>query len=140
MQSLQIKTYSSQLQITKPHFFILNRGLNSGKPSEKFWVNSFVCICKDETERDFYYWLLFGLWKAKHFHQFLVGSVIPFIRLDDLKTIISEQAQEVKKKEAQYNSAVQKIKSIEEKEKQMLKQLVLLQDLKRAMLYRYLKR
>jgi hypothetical protein len=67
--------------------------------------------------KDFYFWLLFGLWKAKYFHQFLTGSVIPFIRLSDLKDEVFTQAEKVSKQEREYKSTVDKIKQLEEKEK-----------------------
>jgi uncharacterized protein (DUF2384 family) len=53
--------------------------------------------------------LLFGLWKAKYFHQFLTGSVIPFIRLSDLKDEVFSQAEKVSKQER--NIKAQLIKS-----------------------------
>ena len=99
-----------------PHLFILNRGLNSGKPSKTPWVNSFVCLCNDEAEIDFHYWLLFGLWKAKHFHQFLVGSVIPLLRLGDLNSVIKHQGEAIKLNQSEYMNTISKIKLIEEKE------------------------
>lgn len=63
---------------------------------------------KPGAER-FYFWLLFGLWKAKHFHQFLTGSVIPFIRLSDLKNEVFNQAEKVSEQEKEYKSTVDKI-------------------------------
>ena len=89
---------------------------------------------------DFYKTLSFGLWKAKHFHQFLVGSVIPFIRIDDFKSTIKTQAEEVSKNKLAFDTDVQKVKLIERKEKQMYETLALLADVKSAMMHRYFKR
>lgn len=96
-------------------------------------------IPKNEEQKDFYYWLFFGLWKAKHFHQFLTGSVIPFIRIDEFKNEVCIQAEVVSKQEKQYTATVDKIKQLDEREKNIRQQLALINDLKRAMIYRHLK-
>ena len=139
MHSPKFQTYSVKHQSTGFEFYILSKGLNSGKPLITPCPNSFVCICKSQEQKDFYFWLLFGLWKAKHFHQFLTGSVIPFIRLSDLKDEVFTQAEKVSKQEKEYISTVDKIKQLEEKEKAIRQNLALINDLKRAMIYRHLK-
>ena len=139
MHSPKFQTYSVKHQSTGFEFYILSKGLNSGKPLVTPCPNSFVCICKSQEQKDFYFWLLFGLWKAKHFHQFLTGSVITFIRLSDLKDEVFNQAEKVSKQEKEYKSTVDKIKQLEEKEKAIRQNLALINDLKRAMIYRHLK-
>jgi hypothetical protein len=140
MQSPKIHTFNPKNQTTDFDFFILCKGLNSGKPLEKPCPNCFVVSCKNSEQMDFYKTLAFGLWKAKHFHQFLVGSVIPFIRIDDFRTIIKEQAEEVSKDKYAFVRDVHKVKLIEQKEKNMYQYLALLADMKRAMIYRHFKR
>ena len=139
MHSPKFQTYSVKNQSTSFEFYILCKGLNSGKPLTAPCPNSFVCICKNEEEKDFYYWLLFGLWKAKYFHQFLIGSVIPFIRIDDLKKEVSTQAEQVRSQSKEYTATVDKIKMLEAREQNIRQQLALINDLKRAMIYRHLK-
>ena len=139
MHSPKFQTYSVKNQSTSFEFYILCKGLNSGKPLIAPCPNSFVCICKNEEEKDFYYWLLFGLWKAKYFHQFLIGSVIPFIRIDDLKKEVSTQAEQVRSQSKEYTATVDKIKMLEAREQNIRQQLALINDLKRAMIYRHLK-
>lgn len=139
MQSPKIQTYNAKKEVSQHSFFVLCKGLNSGKPLSAPWPNSFVCICKNEKQKHFYYWLLFGLWKAKHFHQFLTGSVIPFIRISDLQNEVSIQADKVSKQKEEYKITVDKIKFLEEKEKSIRQNLALINDLKRAMIYRHLK-
>lgn len=135
-----IKCHKIGNNYSTPHFFILSRGLNSGKPSKTPWANSFVCLCNDEAELDFHYWLLFGLWKAKYFHQFLVGSVIPLLRLGDLYSVIKHQGEAIKLNQSEYMNTISKIKFIEEKELEMQKNLQLLQNLKRALINCYIKK
>ena len=75
-------------EYSENHFFILNKGLNSGKPLEKPCPNCFVCLCNSEEEKEQLYWLLFGLWQGKTFHPYLIGSAIPFIRIGDVSKLI----------------------------------------------------
>ena len=131
MHSPKFQTFSVKNQSTQFEFYILCKGLNSGKPLETPCPNSFVCICKNQDEKDFYFWLLFGLWKAKHFHQLLTGSVIPFIRIDEFKKEVATQAEQVSKQHQAYTNTINQIKLLEQKEKQMLQNLALIKDVKR---------
>lgn len=140
MQNPKIHTFNPKNQANEFDIYILCKGLNSGKPLEKTCPNCFVIACENAVEMDFYKTLVFGLWKAKYFHLFLVGSVIPFIRIDDFKSIIKTQAEEVSKNKIAFIKDVHKVKLIEHQEKLMHKQLALLADAKRAMIHRHFKR
>ena len=139
MQSPKIHSFNPKNQSTSFEFYILSKGLNSGKPLTAPCPNSFVCVCKNEEQKDFYFWLLFGLWKAKYFHPFLTGSVIPFLRISDLKNEVGTQAEIVSKQSGEYKSTIHKVKILEAKEKSIREHLALINDLKRAMIYRHLK-
>lgn len=89
---------------------------------------------------DFYRSLLFGFWKTKVFHQLLVGSVIPFIRISDFKNITFEQASHLQSKEQLFTNDIQKVKALEQKERAMCEQLLLISELKRIYIARHLKR
>jgi len=90
----QLKTYRQGMKTQKHSFFILNKGLNSGKPMNEPCPNCFVCTCSTNTEKQKMYWLLFALWQSKEIEYQLIGSVIPFIRIRDLEKIIKQKAQE----------------------------------------------
>jgi len=83
-------TYRKDGVYTGPYFFILNKGLNSGKPLKKPCPNCFVINCNSESEKESLYWIVYSLHQGKRFQIALVGSVIPFIRKNDLIKIISE--------------------------------------------------
>ena len=134
-----IKTHKLNQQISKPHFFILSKGNNSGKPLDAACPNCFVCICKSEEEKQQLYWLFYGLWQGSFFHPFLTGSVIPFIRISDFKSTIKAQAEAVSKDKYAFVQDVHKVKLIERKEKKMYETLALLADVKKAMMYRHFK-
>ena len=140
MRSFQLKTYSRQSDFTGHYFFILNKGMNSGKPLTLPCPNCFVFTASCAAEKDFFYWLCFGLWQSKSFHPFLRGSVIPFIILDELKECISEAAAKANESPAEFRKSVELLKMIEQKEKQFHENLRLLNDAKRAVFYRYMRR
>lgn len=119
--------------------YALCKGLNSGKPLNAPCPNCFVLACKNQAEKDFYTTLLFGLWKVKHFYPFQTGSVIPFIRISDFKQVVKEQANRVSIKPKDFLQDVEKVQLIEAKQKQIYEQMALLNDVKRALIYRHFK-
>ena len=75
MKSFRIKTHRLESSYQQPHFFILNKGLNSGKPLNNACPNCFVCLT-DNQETGFLLALLDC--GGKIIHYLLKGSVIPF--------------------------------------------------------------
>lgn len=140
MKAVKIITYNPKNQKSDFEFYALSKGLNSGKPLDVPCPNCFVISCRNAEEKDFYSSLLFGLWKAKTFHQFLIGSVIPYIRIGDFKNFVAEQASHLQKKEPAFKNDIRKVKALEQKEKQMYEQLLLISELKRIYIARHLKR
>ena len=122
-----------------PHFFILNRGLNSGKPSKTPWVNSFVCLCNDEAEIDFHYWLAYGLWQGQFFRPFLTGSVISFIRIQDVINIITEASEKANLKPNEFQNAIVLLNTFDQHLAQTLKQIQLIKEAKKVIMYKVLK-
>lgn len=126
----------NQKSILQPHFFILNKGLNSGKPLEKPCPNCFVITFKNDYEKEFLYWLCWGLWQSKKFHQLHTGSVIPFVRLHEFKTFIKEQAAISFAEKEQYNKNVKALRDLEALEKNYKHNLLLINDAKRVIFQR----
>ncbi|MGP8216090.1 MAG: DUF6943 family protein [Bacteroidia bacterium] len=88
MKQFTLKTYSSSTANEQNCFYILNKGMNSGKPFPKPFCNSFVFIADNEVERDIFYWITFAAWQGKLFIPYLKGSVIPFITILDTTEVI----------------------------------------------------
>lgn len=140
MQTLNIKTHRQGRTYAKPHFFILNKGNNSGKPLLIPCANCFVIQFKTTEEKEQLFWLLRGLWTSKAFHQYLKGSVIPFITLNDLSKAIFQGLQQAQENPALFQKSVKTLRSLEEIEKQYYENLRLLADVRRAVFYRYMKK
>lgn len=85
MKSFRIKTHRLENTYEQPHFFILNKGLNSGKPLKHPCPNCFVYISDFPDYTDQAYWTAYALWKSKALHPSLRGSVIPFITIGEYK-------------------------------------------------------
>lgn len=140
MKAVKIFTYNPKNQKSDFEYYALSKGLNSGKPLDIPCPNCFVISCCNAQELDIYRSLLFGLWKAKAFHQLLVGSVIPFIRINDFKNFVFEQVSHLKGKEKAFKKDVQRTKILEQQEKRLQEQILLISELKRIYIARHLKR
>ncbi|UOE42171.1 hypothetical protein MTP09_05915 [Chryseobacterium suipulveris] len=140
MKAVKIFTYNPKNQKSEFEFYALSKGLNSGKPLDVPCPNCFVISCRNAEELDVYRSLLFGLWQTKSFHQFLIGSVIPYIRIGDFKNFVSEQVSHLKGKEKVFKNDVRKVKTLEQRERHIYEQLLLISELKRIYIARHLKR
>ena len=137
MPNFIIKTHRKDTTYSKPHLFILNKGMNSGKPQKEQFTNSFVIIFEKEEDCESLFFVAYSLWQTKFWHQFLIGSVIPFLRLPDFKKEFNPQASLMMLEHEQHLKNVEALKLLEKKEKQYKEDINLINDLRRAILYRY---
>ena len=130
-----LKSYSPKSEISKPHFFILCKGNNSGKPLLTPCPNCFNIEFQTETDKDQVYWLLFCLWQSNAFYPYLRGSVIPFIILRDIKSCINENLNRAASKPAQFQEMIESFQAINKVENQLKQNLKAIDKAKRMMLY-----
>jgi hypothetical protein len=71
---------------------MLSKGNNAGQPQLLPWVNSFAVHCKSKEELDFYFWLSYSLWQTGRFKQYLRGTAIPFISVNDARQLLTQVA------------------------------------------------
>jgi hypothetical protein len=121
-----------------PHLFILNKGNNSGKPLLVACPNCFVIQFQCEDEMEQIYWLLYSLWQAKAFYQYLRGSVIPFIVLNDLKSCLRDGLKKVDENPAQFEKAVAALRNLEAIENKYKQNLLLIANAKRMLFYNFI--
>ena len=133
-----LKSYNQKSEIKKPHFFILNKGNNSGKPLSAPCPNCFVIQFQNEIDKEQVYWLMYSLWQSNAFYPFLRGSVIPFVVLRDVKSCLSAALNKVDENPAQFEKAVAALQSLEAMEKQNKQNLLLISQAKRMLFYKYL--
>ncbi len=137
MQNFIIKTHRVGTIYSKPHLFLLNKGMNSGKPKKEPFTNSFVVIFDLEQDCENLYFVAYSLWQTKFWHQHLVGSVIPFLRLNDCKKEFFVRSKVMMQEHEEHVKHIAALKILEEKEKQFHENINLINDMRRVILYRY---
>lgn len=111
MQTL-IKTHKMNRTYQENHFFVLSKGNNAGRPMDKPCPNCFVVISKCLQEKQLLYWLCYGLWQCGYFQPHLCGSVIPFLRLPELKSILRDTRAKVELRVDEYGKAVETLNKL----------------------------
>jgi hypothetical protein len=138
MQNFIIKTHQKDTIYSKPHLFLLNKGLNSGKPQKEPFTNSFVVIFDLEQDCENLYFVAYSLWKTNFWHQHLVGSVIPFLRIHDFKKEFFIKSKLMMEEHEAHVKHIATLKLLEQKEKQFHENINLINDMRRVILYRYI--
>jgi hypothetical protein len=139
MQNFIVKTHQKGTIYSKPHLFLLNKGLNSGKPQKEPFTNSFVVIFNLEQDCENLYFVAYSLWKTNFWHQHLVGSVIPFLRIHDFKKEFFIKSKMMMEEHEAHVKHIAALKILELKEKQFHENINLINDMRRVILYRYCK-
>ena len=136
MRTVQLKTFNKNFIYEGHFFFILNKGMNSGKPMKSACPNCFVCMAATEEEKEQLYWICFAHWYSKAFHYYHKGSVIPFITIDDTKDCLSKSLPKSNQNKADFQQAIQQAKKFEELENLYEKNLQLIRQARRAIFYK----
>jgi hypothetical protein len=137
MMNFIVKTHKKNTTYKNPHFFILNKGMNSGNPQNEPFTNSFVVIFNNKKDCENIFWIAFSLWKTKFWHQHLVGSVIPFLRIHDFKKEFFPKAKVLMQEYEAHVKHVADLKALAQKEKQFLENINLINDMRRVIVHRY---
>ena len=111
--------------------------MNSGKPMEHPYPNCFTYNATDQNEKDHYYWICFGLWQSRSFHQHLIGSVIPFIRLHELSQAINQASEKAQAYPGTFQKTIEALKILDKQEKQFHRNLLLISEAKKAIFANY---
>jgi len=136
----KIKTYRMNDEFkNQNHFFILSKGYNAGKPLLNPCPNCFVVFTSNLEEREYFYWLCYGLWVGGFFRQVLTGSVIPFLRISELHQVINATRSKVElRKEALLNS-LEILNKLSAHQENLVKQIQLIKQAKKAIMYKVLR-
>ena len=134
----KIKTHKLGNNYSQPHFFILNKGRNAGKPSPDWFSNSFVFLADSEEERWHFYYLCQALWQGKYFHQLLIGSVVEFIRIDEFAVALHHANITISQNKADFTELVVYFKQLDEHQANLTKQIKLIHQVRQSMVYKVL--
>ena len=138
MSTFQIKTHQIGRTYSNPHFFILNKGLNSGKPLRLPCPNCFVVTTTTEELKNTFFNLSMMLQIGGFFSYYLKGSVIPFISINDCKTTLIRGFESSKNSELQKH--IKTISLISKKEKELQNVIQKMALLKKAYINNVLKK
>ncbi len=135
-----IRTHTPRTDHQAPHIFILNKGMNSGKPLTTPCPNSFVILFNTYTDREEYYWLAYSLWQAKFWHPHLTGSVIPFLRLPEFRKEFIKQTTHMLQNTEKHEKSIESLRLLKDAEERFRYNIRLVEDLRRMILYRYIRK
>lgn len=133
----QIRCYHEYTAVPQFSFFILCKGCNAGKPGFQPWTNSFAVICNNKQNFDFYFWLIYGLWRDGKFKTRHRGSVIPFINLNDVRELIREVAPAIQPDWNKYQQILDTLSKLEAKKASLAEQIIATTNLQRHLLRMY---
>jgi hypothetical protein len=140
MPSFIIKTHQPKTTYKGNQIFILNKGMNSGKPQKEPFTNSFVINFANPEDAETIYWLAYSLWKANFWHQSLCGSVIPFLRIKEFKKEFISKVTELLQEHELHKTQVKALRLLELQETQFQKNIQLINEMRRVILQRYCKK
>ena len=124
--------------MSQPHvFYILCKGENAGKPAFRPWPNSFAVICSNKQYFDFYFWLVYGLFKSNKFKIRLRGSAISFLNLDDIRVVIRELAPVVFPDWSKFQELIITMDKLEKLKSSLAQQVIASENLQRQLIRRY---
>ena len=133
MVPLHIRCYQPNTA-PKPHtFYILAKGENSGKPAFNPWANSFMAISQNQEMFEFYFWLTYGLWKADKFRLYQRGSVIPFINVDDVRSVVTGIAPSIFDQWKKFQEIISYLSRLEKRKATLAEQIIVTERLQQQL-------
>lgn len=114
--NFSIKTHRPGMEYSGVHFFVLNKGLNSGKPLDEPCPNCYVCECTNEEDKEALYWICFALWQSHQLKQHLIGSVILYIRKKEFFNLVRDALIKAQAKPELFEKALVLLKTVNEKD------------------------
>ncbi|KAB8151069.1 hypothetical protein C8N26_2455 [Tenacibaculum lutimaris] len=130
MSTFELKTHQIGRTYSQPHFFILNKGQNSGKPLINPCPNCFVVTAPTEKEKHTLYHLSMMLQIGGFYAYYLKGSVIPFISIDDCRNTLKDGYTSLLNESKELQKHISIVSAISRKEAELQKVISKMADLK----------
>lgn len=135
-----ISTYNSKDPPNPAYsFFILSKGLNSGRPMSRPCANCFIVKAVNVQDRERFYSYAYLLWKADKFSEFLVGSVIPFLRIDDYRKVFFDTLKNPILDHKNIKNVINQVITLKNKQTSLLKEIEIYKRLEDSIIRRYIK-
>ncbi|WP_417860440.1 DUF6943 family protein [Winogradskyella sediminis] len=139
MSTFELKTHKSGRTYSNPHFFILNKGLNSGKPLTNPCPNCFVVTTATEEAKNTLFHLSMMLQIGGFYAYYLKGSVIPFISVDDCRNTLKKGLKQNENSGFEFQKQINLVSVISKKEKELQNVIDKMSVLKVAYIRNYFK-
>ena len=139
MSTFEIKTHQIGRTYSNPHFFILNKGLNSGKPLVNSCPNCFVVTTQNQETKSTLFQLTMMLQIGGFFAYYLKGSVIPFISINDCRNTLKNGFTSSQNISKQMQKHIKAVEVISKKEKELQSVIDKMAVLKVAYIHNYFK-
>lgn len=127
------------MQVAPHSTFALSKGYNASKPLNQPCPNCFVLTGQTAEHQEILYWVLYMIWKSKSAQQVLVGSVIQFIRKNDLQTLINQALDKYNANPAQFTKLCKVASAADKHIANLAEQTQKLNELKQTMLLSFIK-
>jgi len=137
MSTFEMKTHRKGKTYSNPHFFILNKGLNSGKPLTNPCPNCFVVTTSTEVDKNSMFHLSMMLQIGGFYAYYLKGSVIPFITIDDCRKVLKKAINNKSKSSLKLEKQIKIVTAIHKKELDLQNILSKMADLKVSYIQSY---
>lgn len=124
----EIKTHRVGATYQKPHFFILNKGLNSGKPLLRPCCNCFVITTRTDNDKNKLFSLSMMLQIGGYFKYHLRGSVIPFINIKDCSSTLKKGQNAA----LEVDKHIQIVEVLHQEQKRLIQNLEKIKEMKKA--------
>lgn len=131
MSNFELKTHQIGRTYAKPHFFILSKGLNSGKPLTEPCPNCFVLTVDSTQSKEALFYLCLALNMGQYFAYYLKGSVIPFIGIKEASNVLKSAW--INYHQDHWQQRIVKLKKVCELEQNLKKQLQAISQLKQVL-------
>lgn len=101
--------------------------------------NCFVLTASNRDDKEFYFWLCYGLWVGGFFRQALCGSVISFLRITELQYVIRRGQSKVEVRREALTKAITMLNKLSAHHENLIKQLQLVKQAKQVVMRELLK-
>lgn len=140
MADMVIKVHRKNTVYRNPHFFVLNKGYNSGKAQKIPFANSFVLIFRDKDECDNHLNAAESLWESRFWHKYLLGSPIVYLRFEYFKNEFPIQVKRILEESEEKLRAEEEVRMNMLRSEQYLKNWAILNQTKKERAYWYNRR
>ncbi len=134
-----LKSYNQKSEIKKPHFFILNKGNNSGKPLNSPSPNCFVILLENQLQADQICTLCYALWRSRTFESHLRGSVIPFLTIREFRSVLAFHIPIIEAHSAEFEKTTKALILLEQQEKNLIETLRVVNEYKKTFIRQFFK-